>query len=177
MTPSEPELLARAAAGSNRAFAEIVDQHQQAVRTFLRRVCSERSDIDDIAQETFLAAWAQAGRYRGGASIRTWLCAIAWRKARDAARASGRRRTRDHAFAESQRLSRQGPCADSADLIAVRQALMSLPLAQRAALALCLGGEFSNAEAAEILSLPLGTVRSHVQRGRARLLQALGGEP
>jgi len=43
-----------------------------------------RADADDLAQETFLAAWSQAGRFRGGASVRTWLCAIAWRKAKSA---------------------------------------------------------------------------------------------
>jgi RNA polymerase sigma-70 factor (ECF subfamily) len=49
-----------------------------------------------------------------------------------------------------------------------------LPDDQRAALALCLGQDFTHAEAAEILKLPLGTVKSHVTRGRARLQAALG---
>ena len=176
MTPSEPELLARAAAGSNRAFAEIVDQHQQAVRTFLRRVCSERSDIDDIAQETFLAAWAQAGRYRGGASIRTWLCAIAWRKAKTAQRSWFRRRAREADY-HTETSGEDEPQASAEDRLAVRQALLTLPIEQRAAAALCLAQGFSHAEAAEVLGAPLGTVKSHVTRGRARLLQVLSESP
>jgi RNA polymerase sigma-70 factor (ECF subfamily) len=60
------------------------------------------------------------------------------------------------------------------DRLAVRQALMALPLEQRAAVTLCLVCGFSHAEAAEIIGAPLGTVKSHVTRGRARLLDALG---
>ena len=52
---------------------------------------------------------------------------------------------------------------------------MSLPLDQRAAVALCLAEGFSHAEAAEALGVPLGTVKSHIARGRARLLEVLGG--
>ena len=61
-----------------------------------------------------------------------------------------------------------------ADKVALDRAMAELPLEQRAAVALCLAGDFSHAEAAEVLALPLGTVKSHVTRGRARLLQALG---
>ena len=53
----------------------------------------------------------------------------------------------------------------------------ALPEDQRACVALCLGEGFSHAEAAEALGMPLGTVKSHVLRGRERLLRALGGEP
>ena len=58
--------------------------------------------------------------------------------------------------------------------MALDRAMADLPVEQRAAVALCLAGDFSHAEAADILALPLGTVKSHVTRGRARLLQALG---
>lgn len=53
--------------------------------------------------------------------------------------------------------------------------MAELPLEQRAVVALCLAGGFSHGEAAEALDLPLGTVKSHVTRGRARLPEALGG--
>ncbi len=172
----ERPLLEAVAAGSRAAFAELVDRHQQAVRAFLRRVCIESQDIDDIAQEAFLVAWSQAGRYRGQASERTWLCAIAWRKARDAARSAGRRRQRDTHFAEVATAER-GDTVGAEDRMAVLDALAGLPLDQRAALALCLGGDFTIAEAAEVLSLPRGTVASHLSRGRAKLLIALGETP
>jgi RNA polymerase sigma-70 factor (ECF subfamily) len=53
-------------------------------------------------------------------------------------------------------------------------AMKELPIDQRACVALCLGADFTHSEAAQALDLPLGTVKSHVQRGRARLLLALG---
>ena len=61
------------------------------------------------------------------------------------------------------------------DRLAVRQALLAIPIEQRAAVTLCLMCGCSHSEAAEILGAPLGTVKSHVSRGRARLLEALGG--
>jgi RNA polymerase sigma-70 factor (ECF subfamily) len=60
------------------------------------------------------------------------------------------------------------------DRMALERAMADLPPEQRACVALCLAADFSHAEAAEALDMPLGTVKSHVSRGRARLLQALG---
>ena len=59
--------------------------------------------------------------------------------------------------------------------LTLEAAMAGLPPDQRACVALCLAADFSHAEAAEALGLPLGTVKSHVTRGRARLLQVLGG--
>jgi RNA polymerase sigma-70 factor (ECF subfamily) len=155
--------------GSDRAFNLLIDRHQRAVRGFLRRLVGNAADADDIAQETFLAAWEGAERFQGGSSVRSWLCAIAWRKARSAQRSWFRRRTR-----EADGLEQPGATASVEDRLAVRQALMTLPMDQRAAVALCLAEGFSPAEAAEALGAPLGTVKSHVARGRRRLLDVLG---
>lgn len=173
MTNSDQEQVAAAAGGSHLAFAQLVDAHQQAVRAFLRRLCRDPSEADDLAQETFVTAWQSLGRFRGDASLRSWLCAIAWRKARDARRSLFRRRVRDSAFFERSDLERQVAVGAEAGLSVIK-ALNALPLEQRGAVALCLGGDFSHAEAAHILGLPLGTVKSHVIRGRARLAEALG---
>ena len=62
-----------------------------------------------------------------------------------------------------------------ADRIALDRALAALAPAERACVALCLAQDWSHAEASAALGLPLGTVKSHVARGRARLLAALGG--
>lgn len=144
-------------------------RHQQAVRSFLRRVCGDASDADDLAQETFLAAWSSLWRYRGQATFRSWLCAIAWRKSLTMQRSRARERRR----ADRLEVETAAACPD-ANLDAAR-ALASLAPDERAAVALCLGGDFSHAEAAAALGLPLGTIKSHVQRGRAKLLAALGG--
>ncbi|MEO6341283.1 MAG: RNA polymerase sigma factor, partial [Caulobacteraceae bacterium] len=131
---------------------------------------------DDLAQETFLAACSGLSAWRGEASVRTWLCGIAWSKARNARRSLFRGMVRDGAYTE--RAGLQHPRATGAEeRLALANALAELPLEQRAAVALCLAQDFTHAEAAAILRLPLGTVKSHVSRGRTRLLSALGGQP
>ena len=173
MDADDRALLAAVAGGSDRAFNIFVDRRQQALRTFLRGIVGP-DEAEDIAQETFLAVWTQAKAFRGQSSVRSWLFAIAWRKAKGAQRTRYRRQARDLAWASE--AEDAGAKAGADDLLAVRQALAGLPLEQRAAVMLCLGCEATHGEAAEALGLPLGTVKSHVARGRARLYDALGGE-
>ena len=104
--------------------------------------------------------------------MRTWLCGIAWRKAKGAQRSWFRQRARDTAHHD--RLSSGGAGgASMEDRLAVREALLALPLEQRAAVTLCLVCGFSHSEAAGIIGAPLGTVKSHVLRGRERLREAM----
>lgn len=164
-------LVAAAQAGSSEAFSRLVDRHQQAVRAFLRRACGDWALADDLAQETFLAAWPRIGTLKAGASVRAWLCGIGYRKHLTMHRSAARARMRDAAYQDG----REAPLdAAPADKIALDRAMSELPADQRACVALCLAADFSHAEAADALDLPLGTVKSHVARGRARLLQALG---
>ncbi len=174
MTTADVGLVARAKAGSDQAFGLLVQAHQQAVRAFLRRVCADAAEADDLAQETFLTAWSSLGRLRPEARVRTWLCGIAWRKAQTAARTRARAARRDRQWLDTRSDVAGHGGDDRAD---VARALAGLPLEQRAAIALCLGGDWSHAEAAEALGLPLGTVKSHVARGRAKLMEVLGVEP
>ena len=120
-----------------------------------------------------MVAWTQPGSYRGEASVRSWLCAIAWRKARGAQRTWCRRRAREARWAGEAEQIAVAPSPESAS---VARALAALPIEQRAAIVLCLVQDFSHAEAAGILGAPLGTVKSHIARGKARLLAALGGQ-
>ena len=171
MEADDAALLAAVCEGSERAFNVLVDRHQQAVRHFVRRVVG-RGDADDVAQETFLAAWSQARAFRGGSTVRSWLFGIAWRKAKDLERSGLRRTSRDTQWREAGADARQG---DTGALeYALEQALATLSLDQRAAVMLCLAYGLTNEEAAESLRLPLGTVKSHVLRGRERLRDVLG---
>ncbi|MBN9320486.1 MAG: hypothetical protein BGN86_10370 [Caulobacterales bacterium 68-7] len=160
--------------GSEAAFARLVDRHQRALRAFLRRACAgDHALADDLAQETFIAAWGRLHAWRGEASFRSWLCAIGWRKCADARRGAGRSQRRDADWLQSQDLER-GEGASPDARLAVERALAALPPEQRAAVALCLAADFSHAEAAVVLGSPLGTVKSHVTRGKARLAELLG---
>lgn len=166
-------LVAAAQAGSSDAYSRLVERHQQAVRAFLRRACGDWALADDVAQETFLAAWPRVGGLKAGSSVRAWLCGIAYRKHLTARRSAIRARVREAAYEDGREAALD---AGPADKIALDRAMADLPPDQRACVALCLAADFSHAEAAEALGLPLGTVKSHVTRGRARLLQALGAE-
>jgi RNA polymerase sigma-70 factor (ECF subfamily) len=167
----DESLVAAAQGGSTEAFSRLVERHQQAVRAFLRRACGDWAQADDLAQETFLAAWSRIGKLKAGASVRAWLCGIGYNKHLTAVRSAGRERARG-AIYEADR----DETVDAApeDKLALERAMAELPADQRACVALCLAADFSHAEAADALDMPLGTVKSHVSRGRARLLQALG---
>jgi RNA polymerase sigma factor (sigma-70 family) len=174
---ADAALVQAALDGSQQAFSRLVDRYQQALRAFLWRIVDTRDEADDLAQETFLAAWSGLGEWRGRSSVRTWLFAIAWRKATSARRALNRRRARDRVHAERSALETPHGASQAEESLALRNALAALSFEQRAAVSLCLGGDFSHADAAAILKLPLGTVKSHVTRGRARLLMLLECPP
>ena len=163
MNEDDAALLNAVCEGSERAFNMLIDRHQQAVRAFLRRLTARD------AQETFLVAWRDARLFRGPSNVRSWLFSIAWRKAKDGQRRWFRGRRRDTAYLE---LSSDSAIENPVETrVALDQAFDALPLQQRAAAMLCLAHGFSHAEAAEALAIPLGTVKSHVARGRERLME------
>jgi RNA polymerase sigma-70 factor (ECF subfamily) len=166
---AEPALVARAGAGSADAFGRLVHMHQQGLRAFLRRLGAR--DADDIAQETFVFAWEHMARFDSARPFRPWLFGIAWRKFREGKRSWLRRLTRQgHATADMETALQPDPGLK----LDLAKALGDLSPEQKAALLLCLGCEFTHAEAAEALAMPLGTVKSHVARGREKLAVALG---
>lgn len=169
----EARLIGLARRGDLRAFGQLVDAHQPAVRAFLRRLTGNTADADDLAQEAFARTWEVLNRFDGASSLRTFICGVAFQYWRRARRSSSRRQAREDAYADLADTESE-PHARAAQRLALRHAMDQLPEDQRAVLALCLGQDFTHAEAAEVLKLPLGTVKSHVTRGRARLQAALG---
>lgn len=169
----EARLIGRARAGDLRAFGVLVDANQVAVRAFLRRLTGNASDADDLSQEAFARTWEILSRFDGTSRLRTFICGVAFQFWRRNRRASMRRQAREEAYADLEDSQTEAPQHTAAKL-ALRRAMAELPEDQRAALALCLGQDFTHSEAAVVLGLPLGTVKSHIMRGRARLQEALG---
>jgi RNA polymerase sigma factor (sigma-70 family) len=169
----EARLVKLARNGDMRAYGKLVDVNQGAVRAFLRRLTGNGADADDLAQEAFARTWEVINRFDGASRLRTFICGVAFQYWRRRRRADVRRAAREDAYAALEDDASE-PHARAAQRLALRRAMEELPEDQRAALALCLGQDFTHAEAAEILRLPLGTVKSHVLRGRARLQAALG---
>lgn len=165
-------LVRQARAGSQAAFARLVAIHEKPLRGFLRK--SGWIDADDIAQEAFVAAWAGLPKLREDDGFRAWLYGVAWKKALSQRRGAQRAAARDEAWRGEQELETAKEVGPE-DRMALEAALATLPEDQRACVTLCLGQAWSHAEVAQALGLPLGTVKSHVTRGRERLLAVMGG--
>jgi RNA polymerase sigma-70 factor (ECF subfamily) len=161
-------LARRAAAGDVAAFTALVRRHERRVRGFLVRL-TRGDGAEDLAQETFLKAWRRAGSWRGEGSYEGWLLRIAWRLF------LSRRRGRREEPVEAPDLGDFGG-TDHDVRIDVERALAALPERERAAALLCLGEGYSHSEAAGILDMPLGTLKSVVARARASLALALEGQ-
>jgi RNA polymerase sigma factor (sigma-70 family) len=163
-----------AAAGDRRAFHQLVLRHEARLRGFLGRVAGA-ADGDDIAQDAFLRAWQRGADFRGDGSWFGWVAGIGWRLFLDRARRDRRRAGQlDAEPGDSGAVAPEsGAAMDIARLFA------HLSDQERAAMTLCLGHGHSHAEAAVILGLPLGTVKSLVLRGRDKLqrLVAAGERP
>jgi RNA polymerase sigma-70 factor (ECF subfamily) len=166
MTDTGPA-IARAAAGDAAAFGLLVRLHQSHVRGFLLRATGGRHALaDDLAQETFLDAWRKIAQFRGEGAFVGWLLRIAWsRYLMDA------RRRKLESLAEDDGGS-VDPRDGHVDRMDLERAMARLSPPERAALTTCFALGFSHSEAAEILNMPLGTLKSHVLRGREKL-QAL----
>src|ERR1700749_1899063 len=166
-------LLREAAAGDAAAFGALVREHQSKVRGFLRRLTKGDTALaDDLAQETFLEAWRKIAQYRGEGSFNGWLCGIArWRFLME------RRKRKEEAPEDIHHSVSFAPQESSAAKLDLERAMARLAPAESAALTLCYALGHSHGEAAEILNLPLGTVKSHVLRGREKLQAMLEPKP
>ena len=172
---SDAQLVDAVGAADRGALHELFVRHEPWLATRLSRRCADPALVDTAVQDTFLAAWMQIRSVRGETSERSWLSAIAWRKANGAQRSWVRRRARD--TVHHQRASAPAQAGSPIeDQLAVRQALLALPLEQRAAVTLCLVCGCSHSEASAIIGVALGTVKSHVSRGREQLRRALEGK-
>jgi RNA polymerase sigma-70 factor, ECF subfamily len=147
--------------------------NQQPLRGFLRRLTGNADEADDLAQESLAVAWEKRHRFDPDRAFRPWLFGIAWQKYRERRRSWRRSLLQESAYAEMQETVVDGNPGLALDLAA---ACAMLPPDQRAALLLCLGCDFSHGEAAEALSMPVGTVKSHIARGRKQLAAFLGDE-
>ena len=159
------ELTRRAAAGDSAAFTALVREHQSKVRGFLRRLTRGNAALaDDLAQETFFEAWRKIAQYRGEGSFGGWLCGIAWSRF-----LMDRRKRKEELLEDAEDSASFDPSSAHVAKLDLENAMARLAAPERAALTLCYALGHSHGEAAEILDLPLGTVKSHVLRGREKL--------
>lgn len=154
------------------AFANLVLRHQLIVRSMLARCCRrDRHAIDDLVQETFLRAYLSLSSYRNEAKFSTWLYRIAFNLVAD----KFRRKTLDYCDLDSiQEIADNCKLLTQSDLRGdLAKAMGNISEPQKIAVRLCLEEGYTHADAAIAMNLPLGTVKSHVSRGRAQLQQLL----
>ena len=170
------ELLARHIDGDPEAFGEIVRRHRDRLWAVAVRTLGDREEAADAVQDALISAYRAAHTFRGQSAVTTWLHRITVNACLDRARKAASRRT--SLTDDTERLDLLLEPHESADLPAERRdlnrqivaALSQLPAEQRAALVLVDMQGYPVAEAADVLGVAVGTVKSRCARGRARLL-------
>jgi len=168
----DKELIDRVVRDNNqRAFSMLVLRYQSPLRLCLRKWCDDEAAADDLAQETFLKAYNALPSFRGDAKFSTWLYRIAFNVAMSARRKRGLvLLTDEQEHMLEMQMSNKENIALCEDL---NSAIEQLSLAQKTLVDLCLHRGFSHQEAADITGMALGTVKSHVNRGKAKLMELL----
>lgn len=167
---SDLELVALVVGSDDQAaFQQLVERHQAAIRRFLRRMLAgDHGTADDLAQETFLMAYRKLATLKSGSSLNSWLHSIAYRQ------------FLQHRRKHARQLVMAEPPEPSIDPRQALDAEILLPVLmrqvspeERACLTLAYAAGMTHPNIVEITGLPLGTVKSHISRGRLKLQQWL----
>jgi len=167
---AETNLLALAKAGDRAAFERLLRQHQGAVRRQLLRLTQGNSALaDDLGQEAWVMVWRQLPAFRGDAAFATWLYRVAYTSFLMHRRRVGADGTEATPSTEEE-------IADLSDPVLrldINRAVGNLPEPERVAVIHCLQLGLSHTEAAEVLGMPVGSLKTRLERGRNRLREVL----
>jgi RNA polymerase sigma factor (sigma-70 family) len=165
---ADPLVIALACAGDARAFGEIVKRRQGRVRKFMYHLCRRPGLGDDLAQQVFLTAWRARSQLRSAAAFDGWLKRImvtTWLE---------EVRRNKLLYAAELEAEQAGTYRETtAERLDLDAALALLPPEMRLCVVLAYNDGLSHPEIAELTKLPLGTVKSHISRGAARLRESL----
>jgi RNA polymerase sigma-70 factor, ECF subfamily len=166
---ADADLIARVIAGDDRnAFAELVRRHQSALRASIRKMTHGQIEFsDDIAQETFILAWKNIKTFRNEAKFSTWLYRIAFNVWQSEIRKKRETLIEEDAQAETE------SHPSEAELTGVRRdltrAMQNLTDGERNAILQCYYNDLSHEEAAYVLGIPLGTVKTNVLKAKEKM--------
>jgi RNA polymerase sigma factor (sigma-70 family) len=174
---ADDELVQSCLNGDRQSFRLLYRRHQQRVRQILYQLCDPQT-LDDLVQDVFLRAWKGLPKFQQNSQFSTWLYRIAWNVAADRRQTLAQDRSRLQTIAQS--ISTQHDDPDIMQLHyqdLVRQGLDSLSEDHRSVLVLHDLEELPQKEVAEILEIPIGTVKSrlfHARSGMRKFLEAAG---
>jgi RNA polymerase sigma-70 factor (ECF subfamily) len=175
----ERELVRRSRGGDEDAFARLVERTQSGVYNLLLRMTRDPEEAVDLTQETFLRAWRALPGFRGDARVSTWLYRIAYNVCLNR-RVLDRTALADMAGAERVASPAHEEPAAVFERKERRERLLAtvdrLPPAYRLVLHLYYWGELTYDEIADVLKLPLGTVKTHLHRAKQALRDPLAAE-
>jgi RNA polymerase sigma-70 factor, ECF subfamily len=176
--PTDKDLIRAHLAGDSEAFAELVRRHRERLWAVALRTIGDREDAADALQDALVSAFRNAAGYRGEAAVTTWLHRIVVNACLDRLR---RRQARPSVpYGTTEYATPYDDHSRTETRLDVLAGLNSLPDAQRAAIVLVDIQDMSVAEAAEVLGVAEGTVKSRCSRGRtalARFLRGSAGSP
>jgi RNA polymerase sigma-70 factor (ECF subfamily) len=172
MHASDEELVARALATRDQAaFGELVRRHQSRIRAWLRQLTRNAASADDIAQEAFIKAWDKLHTFGGQGRFAAWLMKIAYTEFLMAhRRAKGEQRLAAAVEAEAD-APVHDPAGQHGAATDLQRMLAVLSEEERVAMVLCYAEGMSHAEASAITGWPVGTVKSHIHRGKEKIRQ------
>ena len=175
------ELMALSARGHAEAFAELYDLTSQRVYGIILRVLRSPDHAAEVMQEVYVEVWRQSARYSSAkGSVIAWLTTMAHRRAVDRVRSVSSEVARDerYAFHRGDREIDQvwDGVEQRLDVERVRRGMASLTPIQREALTLAYFGGYTQSQVAQLLKLPLGTVKTRIRDGLIGLRDALGVE-
>jgi RNA polymerase sigma-70 factor, ECF subfamily len=173
-------LVAAARGGDRGALDTLLRNHYDRVHAVCRRVLGSSRDADDAAQETMIKVVRSLPSFDGRSSVSTWMYRIATNTALDELRRQ-RRRPVLHVVGDDERPEEVDEHAAArveavVDRGAIDEAVASLPEEFRVAVVLRDVGDLDYAEIAEVLGVPIGTVKSRIARGRGMLADRLGNQ-
>lgn len=172
------DLVARLARGELAALGEAYDLHHAPLRSFARRLLGDATAAEDVVQETFLELPRAVRRYRGDATLRTFLLGVAANVARHHVRAAIRRRAA-HAQSDLDSQTAESPedRANRHELAqALTRALDALSYDQRLVIVLCEVEEHTAGEVARIVDAPEATIRTRLFHAKRKLREILAKE-
>lgn len=168
---SDADLVRRIKSGEQKAFGILIERYQGGLLRLVGRFAENREDAEDVVQETFIAAYRQMARFRGEASLATWLSRIAIYKALKASRRHKRSVNANYEHDPANDCQ-----ADAAEFVTVREAVARLPERLRLPVVLRFWEGMSGREIAEVLGWKQSTVWTRLYRGLRRLRKELEGD-